>query len=302
VTGRPLSPDYAGENLVFVVGCPRSGTTWVQRLLASHPRVQTGQESDLFDMYIGPQLRAWQHELQVDSSGRGGVGLGCYFTDSEFRATLKDYMLRLLEPMVGGLDHDELFLEKTPSHVLYVPEIHALLPKARFINVLRDARDTVASIMSASRGWGSAWAPRQAARAATMWVQHVTAGCEATRMLPSELMTHVRYEDLHADGPVVLARLFGWLGLDWSEADVHDVLVRNSPDAARAGRGTPIPLGGHFAATHGPTVTEPHGFVRQARAGTWRSDLQFGDKVAIWRVARTTMASVGYHWSTPWSR
>src|SRR5581483_10976834 len=83
--------EYAGANLVFVVVCPRSGTTWVQRLLASHPCVHTGQESDVFDIHIGPQLQAWRRELEVGSSGRGGVGLGCYFRDAEFVSILKRY-------------------------------------------------------------------------------------------------------------------------------------------------------------------------------------------------------------------
>ncbi|MBV9581894.1 MAG: sulfotransferase, partial [Chloroflexi bacterium] len=165
-----LGADYDGANLVFVVGCPRSGTTWVQRLLASHPCVRTGQESDLFDLYVGPLLRTWQHELEVDSSGRGSVGLGCYFTDAEFQRTLKAFLVQLLEPMVGPLQPGQLFLEKTPSHVLFIPEIHALLPHARFIHVLRDARDTVASLLSASRTWGRSWAPRRAANAARTWV------------------------------------------------------------------------------------------------------------------------------------
>src|SRR5579872_7450610 len=87
-----VRPDDTGANLLFVVGCPRSGTTWVQRLLATHPCIRTGQESDLFDLYVGPQLRTWQQELTADSSGRGAVGLGCYFTDDEFRRTLKSYL------------------------------------------------------------------------------------------------------------------------------------------------------------------------------------------------------------------
>ena len=84
-----LALDYTGANLVFVVGCPRSGTTWIQRLLATHPMLRTGQESDVFDLYIGPQLRAWERELDPASSGRGGVGLACYFQDAEFRRVLK---------------------------------------------------------------------------------------------------------------------------------------------------------------------------------------------------------------------
>ncbi|MBI3001835.1 MAG: sulfotransferase, partial [Deltaproteobacteria bacterium] len=41
---------------MLIVGCPRSGTTWLQRLLASHPKIITGQESHVFDNYVGPQM------------------------------------------------------------------------------------------------------------------------------------------------------------------------------------------------------------------------------------------------------
>jgi hypothetical protein len=295
----PLEVDYAGANLVFVVGCPRSGTTWVQRLLASHPCVRTGQESDLFDMYVGPLLRTWRQELRADSSGRGAIGLGCYFTDAEFSQALKAYLVQLLQPMIGGLQPGELFLEKTPSHVLFIPEIHTLLPQARFIHVLRDARDTVASLLSASRTWGRAWAPRRAANAARTWVTHVEAGRAAQRALPATHFTEVRYEALHANGPRILRELIDWLGLTWSDAEVNAALEKNSPGAARAGQGTPIPLGGAFAG--GGVVKEPEGFIRQARAGTWRTDLSAADKLAVWRVARSSMAQVGYPWTAPWS-
>jgi hypothetical protein len=179
-----------------------------------------------------------------------------------------------------------------------VPEIHALLPKARFIHVLRDARDTVASLLSASRSWGRAWAPRRAAHAARTWVSHVEAGQEARRALPAPQFFEVRYEALHARGLHVLRDVVDWLGVAWTDADLHAALERNSPDAARAGQGTPIPLGGAFA---GGVVKEPEGFIRQARAGTWRHDLRLVDKVEVWRVAHSTMARAGYPWATPWS-
>jgi sulfotransferase family protein len=302
VTGTQLSLDYSGANLVFVVGCPRSGTTWVQRLLATHPHIRTGQESDVFDLYVGPQLRAWQHELDPDSSGRGGVGLGCYFQQDQFLHVVKRYMLDLLQPMVGDLQAEELFVEKTPSHVLFIPEIVTLLPRARFIHVMRDARDTVASLLGASRSWGRSWAPRRARNAAATWVSHVQAGLNARRALPAAQLFELRYEALHADGPRVLRELVDWLGVTWTDAEICAALEHNSPDAARAGRGTPIPLGGEFAASIGPVVREPAGFIRQARAGAWQDDLTLIDKLAVWRVARSTMAEVGYTWSAPWSR
>ena len=295
-----MNLDYAGENLVFVVGCPRSGTTWVQRLLATHPCVRTGQESDIFDLYVGPQLRIWQQELAVDSSGRGGVGLGCYFTDDEYRSILKAYLLKLLAPMVGELKPGELFVEKTPGHVLYATEIRALLPNVRFIHVLRDARDTVASLLSASRGWGRTWAPRRAADAARTWVTHVRAAQRAKESLPSAQFIEVRYETFHRDGASELRKVADWLHLTWSDEDVRNALQRNSPDAARAGRGTPIPLGGAFGQGGNTTVKEPPGFIRRASTGGWQRDLNALEKLQVWRVAHATMAELGYPWKAPW--
>jgi sulfotransferase family protein len=292
--------EYDGANLVFVVGCPRSGTTWVQRLLASHPGVRTGQESDVFDIYVGPQLQAWRRELEVTSSGRGGVGLGCYFRDAEFMRILKGYTLELLQPMIGQLEPDEIFVEKTPSHVLYVPEIAALLPRARFVHVLRDARDTVASLLSASRTWGRTWAPRSARQATGMWVQHVRAARDARELLGPRQFYELRYEALHADTPRELRRLADWIGLDWSDADLHVAVAANQPEVARRGGGTDIPLGGAFGDVSGPVVKEPTGFVRKAQAGSWRDDLSFAQRLWIWKVGRTTMAQTGYTWPVPW--
>jgi hypothetical protein len=202
--------------------------------------------------------------------------------------------------MVGDLKPGELFVEKTPSHVLYASEIHQLLPEARFIHVLRDARDTVASLLGASRGWGRAWAPRRAADAARTWVSHVNAAVEARHHLPKDLFTEVSYEALQSDGQRVLRDLVEWLGLNWPDDEVQMALEKNSPEAARAGRGTPIPLGGEVG-KRDSTVREPPGFIRRARAGGWRQDLTPMQKLAVWRVAGSTMAEAGYPWRTPWS-
>ena len=293
-----LALDYTGANLVFVVGCPRSGTTWIQRLLATHPMVRTGQESDVFDLYIGPQLRAWERELDPSSSGRGGVGLACYFQDVEFRRVLKAYLLQLLEPMVGALQPGELFLEKTPSHVMFIPEIRAMLAEARFIHVLRDARDFGAGHFQAdflpqlfgqvahhARELAEQVADRLHARADDRVLQGGSHGVEA----------------LHSSGPDVVRNLADWLGVEWSDAEIRSAFERNSADAARAGRATPIPLGGEVARSMGAVVTEPKGFIRRAHAGSWQDDLSPMDKLTVWHVARRTMAEVGYPWAAPWS-
>ena len=75
--------DYKGENIVFIVGAPRNGITWLQKLLSTHPQIKTGQESGLFDTNVGPQLKAWKRDMYPGSSGRP-VGFPCYFTEKQF--------------------------------------------------------------------------------------------------------------------------------------------------------------------------------------------------------------------------
>jgi hypothetical protein len=116
-----MDEEYKGKNLVFIVGCSRSGTTWLQRLLASHPKIRTGQESCLFGWYVAPQLRMWRWELTREdnpktATGRGGIGLSCYLQEHEFIAILKDYMFQLMRAMLANLQPGQLFVDKTPLH------------------------------------------------------------------------------------------------------------------------------------------------------------------------------------------
>jgi LPS sulfotransferase NodH len=297
-----IPKSYNGHNFVLIVGCPRSGTTWLQRLLAAHPRIRTGQESDLFDSYIGPQLRAWRRELDPKSSGRGGVGLACYFKEEEFMNILSEYMLKLMEPMVGSLQPGEIFVEKTPSHALFIREIMELLPEIRIIHVLRDARDVVSSLLTASKSWGETWAPRHSWGAARMWVEHVKAVQQAAHALSKKQFFEIRYEDLCASSKQGLRNVCNFLGLEWDERELEKAIAENSVEETKVRGGTPIPVGGEFARVTGSVVKEPSGFVRKARPGAWRVDLSWIEKVWTWTVAHKAMKELGYHWAHPWSK
>ena len=50
----PAAPEYGK---VFVVGCGRSGTSWVQGIIAAHPRVITTQESHAYEAVYDPVTR-----------------------------------------------------------------------------------------------------------------------------------------------------------------------------------------------------------------------------------------------------
>jgi len=289
---NPNPFEYTGNNLTFIVGCPRSGTTWLQKLLSCHPKIRSGQETHLFTFHISPQLREWREHL--DPKYRGGIGLGCYFTEEEFLRILKEYLVRLFQPMIGMLQPGEIFVEKTPSHALFISDILALLPEARIIHVLRDPRDTVASLMAASGTWGSAWAPNHPRDAARWWVEHVTAVERSRANIPNGQFHQIRYEELHSTPEGVLSGCATFLGLKWEEEALRKAIDSN--DAKQNNKGTPIKLGGEVARLRGNMTQEPDGFVRKAKVGGWRTELSLRDRFWIWRVARKPMAAAGYRW------
>lgn len=290
-----VDESYRGADLIFLVGCPRSGTTWLQRLLASHPRIRTGQESHLFDFYIGPQLHRWADAMAHAATGRGGVGIGCYLEEERFLAATRAYMLQLLAPMREALAPGELFLEKSPAHALYLPEIRRLLPEARVIHLVRDARDVVASLLAASRSWGAGWAPRTAGAAASLWIEHVQAARREASVFGPSRYLEVRYEELHAAPERTLERVGAFLGLAWPGDTLPRAIRQNQPGEARATGGTPLPIGGAFATARG-VVQEPPGFVRRARPGAWKEDLSWREQWTVWKMGRELMDELGYPW------
>jgi hypothetical protein len=293
-----VDESYVGENLVFLVGCPRSGTTWLQRLLATHPQVRTGQESHLFDFYIGPQLRRWREVLDPAVTGRGGVGIGCYITEEQYLTILRQYMLSLLTPMLQPVAPGELFLDKTPEHALFMPEIHRFLPLARVIHMIRDPRDVAASLLAASRSWGAAWAPRTVTRAALTWEAHVRAVRREVSSLPPSLFLEVRYEDLAARPVATLQRAVDFLRLAWSESELARAIEVNQASEMRSGGGTAIPVRGAFANAAG-MVVEPEGFVRHARPGAWRRELTWSQRLMVQGITGQLMAELGYARARP---
>jgi hypothetical protein len=288
-----LAADYDGHNLVLVAGCQRSGTTWLQRLLATHPKVRTGQESYLFSVHIGPQLLAWKELSEVPNSHRIS-GLGCYFSKEEFRSILKSYLLRLLEPMVGNLAPGEIFLEKTPDNALRLPEALELLPRVRVIHIIRDARDVVSSLTS-REAWLE-WAPADARSAASLWVRHIEAVRNAMPVIPAGQFFEVRYEDLLQNPAKVLRETADFLGLEWSASEIEKAVELNHAHTARKTGGTPIPVFGDAAKRFGSVVVEPEGFIRRAKSGSWKNDLSFSQKFWVWRAAHKTMEENGYDW------
>jgi tetratricopeptide (TPR) repeat protein len=109
---------------VFVVGMPRSGTTLVEQILASHPLVHGAGE-----------LKRLQTLL--DNFPQSAASLSA----AELKALGEAY-LAFVTPMAAGRRH---VVDKMPSNFLYAGFIRLILPEARIIHCRRDAADTCLS-------------------------------------------------------------------------------------------------------------------------------------------------------------
>ncbi|MEH2069554.1 MAG: sulfotransferase [Nostoc sp.] len=270
-----------GENLIFIVGCPRSGTTYLKKLISSFPKIQSAGESYLFN-YVGPFMDLWHCKVKSFEADPDSlvVGPSVYFTYEEFTEIARKLLSELMKPMIGGLKEGEFFLEKTPNHALHIHTIYELLPKARIIHILRDARDVVASLLAMSRTKGGSWAPNRADQCAQIWCDNVNHVRNIAPSLPKENFFELRYETLINKPTDELQAIANFLGMDWSQESIHTAIEANSIDAMRAKFGK--------------------GSIRRGGANYWQKDLTQWQKFQVWQVAGSTMASVGYDWRFPW--
>lgn len=268
---------------VMVVGSPRSGTTWVQRILLSHPKVCGGQESHFF-LNFSPILRAFKRSTK---SARG-VGMAAYWEPDAFRQEVCRLWRLTMRPVVEAAPQAEVLLEKTPEHAMHMEHVCDLLPGARFIHVIRDSRAVVASMLAASKDeWGD-WAPSDVATAIGMWYRNVEAARKFGATLGPDRCAEVFYEDLKSDGAPEVARLFRFIGVEVSREQVEQIVREQDFEKQKVAGGSPL------AAGAAKVRAEPKGFFRKGSADAWKKELTLFQQLHVWRRTRHLMRQCGY--------
>ena len=190
---------------VFIVGMPRSGTSLVEQIAASHSRVFAGGER--------PEINAIVETLAAHSRGRQVANW-----DAAFARQLADRHVALLQALGGGAAR---VIDKLPDNIFSLWLIAVLFPAARIILCQRDLRDVCLSCYFHRFSTGQLFAydladcgrrALEIERLATHWL----------RVLPLEMLV-IDYEELVADPEGESRRLIEFLGLDWEPAclDFH---------------------------------------------------------------------------------
>ena len=217
---------------IFIVGCPRSGTTLAQSLLVSAPGMTGFTESHFFDKCFPSPY----NPFRVNGYDRDCVRatIERFNRENELQehrldAAMDDAVKSSGRFFVEKLDDASAsrsatgWIEKTPDHLFRIELIRSSAADVTFVHVLRNPADTIASLQRASRQWGR---PRS-------WLAFAVKWCLCASISSSYLgkpgHVHVFYEDIVADSRDQGRKLFDRLNLDWD-----DGVLERYTDAARS--------------------------------------------------------------------
>jgi hypothetical protein len=242
--------------MIFNVGSRRSGTFWLQRIVAAHPEVAAvPSETHLFSHGLAPLFERFQHSLRSSST------VGTVFVERE---AVLDAARDLSDVVFAGMlePGTKRLAERTPMHVLHLRLMASIYPDARFVHIIRDGRDVARSIRAQE------WGPQQLEEAAGEWREAILAARRAD--LSPTVYREVRYEQLLRDPEGTVMDLYTWLGLPTNDDVIADAVAEARIEAN---------LGGYPS--------------RIAAAG-WRESYSQADLATFDRVAGDLLRELGY--------
>ena len=252
--GDPGTATRSQNPLAFVVGCPRSGTTLLQRMLDAHPALTVLPEvSWLATAPVDPS--------RVDESGmveasflrdlarRGAFGRYAQLSvpadelldladriETGEAVPFPDFASWLLD-RYGAAHGTDLVVNKNVGATVYVDTLLATFPHARIVSLVRDGRDVATSAI----GWRRAarlseqhatWRDQPVGTAALWWEWHVRRSRESGRGSWPDRFHEVRYEELVRWPAATLTGVCAFLGLDYDDAMLDYGHGRRRADAS----------------------------------------------------------------------
>lgn len=192
------------ERPVFIVGLPRSGTTLVEQVLASHSQV-----------FGAGELRLAREDFEMlPAVTKGGDNeMVCLARlDRDAIQALSQRHLERLHALNGSAAR---VVDKMPDNYMYLGLLAALFPKAKFIHCRRDLRDIAVSCWMTNFRQ-IRWA-NDPAHIASRFHEYRRLVEHWRTTLPVPVL-EIAYEDTVADFENVARRLIAWCGLEWEPA------------------------------------------------------------------------------------
>ena len=286
--GEPESQDpIRAEQLIWMFGQPRSGSTWLSWMMAELENQERWHEP-----YVGMLFGGFIYERVKDENllNNPTFIMGEPYRDV-WLGSIGSFILEGAAARYPGLKGDQYLVIKEPNGSVGAPLLMEALPESRMILLVRDPRDVVASSMDARSegGWnyeknkalhrkGKRVAANKnpdgfARRRAQNYLEGMGKAKEAydAHQGPKAL---VRYEELRADTLGTMKRLYSTLGIRVEEGELARVAHKHSWENL-------------------PEEEKGEGkFYRKATPGGWREDLTPEQAEAVERITAPLLSEL----------
>jgi len=212
------------RQLFFVMGVPKSGTTWVQQLLNGHPQIRCSGEDNLNQLRISVEEVVNRYNYYMECTNRG-IGTESYGTFD--REKLKHLFLTAMGLLLcdGETNNSvKLIGSKTPVVIKNCELYGQLLPQAKFVHVVRDGRDVMVSLWFNNmrvdkKGTMGRWKNfcQCVESGVREWVHDIRNAREFGKKYPDRYH-EVRYEELNRNLKMHFCHVLEFLGVTASES------------------------------------------------------------------------------------
>ncbi len=238
VDGRQLG-EWRGEELIFLICQPRSGSTLLQRMLGEHADIMVLPEPwvmlhPLYARRIAGIETEYDHALALmamnDYLRRVGAD-----GDRLFDEAVKGWAWRYYQAALAGA-RKRLFLDKTPRYYFIAEDLQRLFPQARFVYLLRNPLGVLRSLLNT---WIKGdWAAFSNFRH-DLLVAPGRLLAAAGRGSRYQCLLH--YEELVAEPEATLRRLCAELALEYQSG----MLQYGGGEQLAGGFGDPVTINAH---------------------------------------------------------
>lgn len=203
-----------GENLIFIISQPRSGSTLLQRVLAGHPDIQTAAETWLMLHPIyGLRKDGIQAEFNSPWAQKGVDDFIRYYaTDSAIAIKGIRAWANTIYCDVLAKNNKRFFLDKTPRYFFIIPELYRVFPNAKYIFLLRHPAAVLASELNTYVKGD--WPVLSLFRPDLLDAPRLI--LEGIDLLGERGHT-IHYEDFVAHPQAELSSLCSWIGIDYDQ-------------------------------------------------------------------------------------
>lgn len=226
-----MEQSFATKGRFFLVGCPRSGTTLLQSLLAAHPNITSFPETHFFSRVVSrnpvrrilglasidaeEQFKKILLNLDFDSLNQQQAS----WLKMRFIKQYTKAFLAVLDAL--ALDRGtSIWLEKTPIHLHYIKIIENLVEDAKFIHILRNGFDVIASLYEVTHNYPQDWGgARNIDQCINRWISDVRISIKNANKSNHLL---VSYEQLISNSQGSLAKICQFIGVDFTQNMLKD--------------------------------------------------------------------------------